>query len=280
MPTVSVIIPAFNEEKNIERLLVSIKKQKYKRIEIVVVDDASTDNTSTIAREYTDKVFQRKHAERSIQRNFGAKKSSGDYLLFLDADMELTENVVGDCIEFMKGSSFGAITIAERTISNTFTGKVRAFEREMYMGDPTVEVARFFPKKIFFEFNGYDPSLTGPEDYDLPYRISQKYKTGRVNSYILHHEEGVGLVRLLKKKYYYAAKGAIYAKKHPELIKTQGNLLFRKAYIKNWKKFVKNPILGISFIVIRILETASAVLGYISAVGIGGFLRACLKMFK
>ncbi len=276
---VSIIIPAKNEEKNIGRLLQSIKKQSYSKIETIVIDDGSLDSTVTVAKKYTKLVFERNHAERSAQRNFGARKANGNYLLFLDADMELTTKVVEDGVKIFKKTNTKAITIAEKTVGDNLIAQIRAFEREMYMNDETIEVARFFDKKVFFEFGGYDLKLTGPEDYDLPYRISKKYKLGRSNQYILHHEEGVTLHKLLKKKYYYASKGALYAKKHPELIKTQGNLFFRKAYFKNWRKFVDAPIIGAFFIFVRILESIWAVAGFVSAVGIMGFFRAIANSF-
>lgn len=262
---VTIIIPVFNEEKNIGRLLNSIKRQTYKNIEVIVVDDNSKDNTVAIAKKYKVKIYKRKHAERSAQRNFGASKAKGKFLLFLDGDMELTSKVIEDAVK-VADRKYKLLTVPERTVGNNFLSKIRNFEREMYMGDSSIEVARFFDKKIFWEFNGYDLELTGPEDYDLPYRISKKYKIGRSKEYILHHEEDVSLSKLLKRKYYYAKNGAKYAKKHPELILTQGNLLFRKSYFKNWKKFLKEPILGLSFIFVRILETAWAVAGYLKAV--------------
>jgi glycosyltransferase involved in cell wall biosynthesis len=275
---VSIIIPTFNEKKNIGRLLLSIKSQTYKNIETIVVDDGSKDKTVAIAKKYSAKVFSRKHAERSAQRNYGAEKSSGKYLLFLDADMELTELVVERCVKTIIKTKTAGITIAERTVGEGIIPKIRNFEREMYMGDPTIEVPRFFDKKIFFEFGGYDLRLTGPEDYDLPYRIGKKYKLSRTNEYILHHEEGATLMKLLKRKYYYASKGAVYASKHPELIATQGNTLIRGAYFRNWKKFLISPVLGILFISVRILETIWAVAGYISVVGFLGFLRSLTKL--
>lgn len=276
---VSIIIPTKNEEKNIGRLLQSIKKQSYSKIETIVIDDGSSDNTVTVAKKYTKLVFKRNHAERSAQRNFGARRAKGNYLLFLDADMELTTKVVEDCVKIFKKTNTKAVTIAEKTVGDNLIAQIRAFEREMYMNDETIEVARFFEKKVFLEFGGYDLKLTGPEDYDLPYRISKKYKLGRSNQYILHHEEGVTLYKLLKKKYYYASKGALYAKKHPELIKTQGNLFFRKAYFKNWKKFVNAPVIGTLFVFVRILEFIWAVAGFVSAVGIMGFFRAITNSF-
>ncbi|HWA52013.1 MAG TPA: glycosyltransferase [Patescibacteria group bacterium] len=261
---VSIVIPARNEEKNIGRLLDSIKKQSYKRIETIVVDDGSSDKTINISKQKGAKVFQRAHLERSAQRNFGASKAKGKYLIFLDADMELTKKVVEDCVSTVFGK-YKLLVIPEKTVGNNFIARIRNFEREMYMGDFSIEVARFFEKKIFEEYGGYDLELTGPEDYDLPYRIGKQYEIGRSGEYILHHEEGVTLYRLLKKKYYYGRNGAKYAKKHPELIATQGNLLFRKAYFRNWKKFVNDPVLGFSFVIVRTLEATWAVAGYLSS---------------
>lgn len=277
---VSIIIPVFNEEKNIGRLLKSIKKQTYKKIETIVVDDGSKDSTVAVSKKFTNKVFIRKHAERSVQRNFGASKAKGKYLVFLDADMELEKGVIKDCLDVLQRGKYKLLVIPEKTVGNNFVSKIRNFERQMYMKDSSIEVARFFEKKVFLQFKGYDPELTGPEDYDLPYRISKKYIIGRSHSYILHHEENATFGKLLSRKYYYGKKGAIYASKHPELILSQGNLLFRKAYIRNWKKFVKEPILGVSFIFVRSMETLWAVCGYISAVGLKTFIRTLFMMFK
>ncbi len=254
----------------------SVKSQTYKNWEIIVVDNNSTDGTKAVAKKYTDKVFN-KGPERSAQRNFGVKKAKGKYVMILDSDMVLGNDVAYDCVQTMKSSSFKALVIPEKTVEDSFISKVRRFEREMYEGDATIEVARFFERKVFLEFGGYDTKLTGPEDYDLPYRISKKYKIGRSKEYLYHDESGLTLKRLLQKKYYYARQGASYAAKHPELVKTQGNLLFRKAYIRNWKKFVRSPLLGLSFIFVRILETIVATAGFISAVGIGGFIKTILR---
>lgn len=275
----SAIVTTKNEEKNIGRLLKSLKEQTYKNIEIVVVDFDSIDKTKEISMKFTKKVYNT-GLERSTQRNYGAKKSIGSYLIFLDADMELTSRAIEDCIDTAKKGDFKAIVIPETTVGKGFVAKVRKFEREMYVGDFEIEVARFFTREIFFKFGGYDPRLTGPEDYDLPYRISKKYPIGRSHEYILHHEEEMTLGKLLKKKYYYANRGALYAQKHPELILKQGTIIFRKAYIKHWKKFLSNPLLGIAFIFIRILETVWAIRGYIKAVGFGGFLRTATGLLK
>lgn len=279
-PKVSVIITTKNEEKNIYRILESIKNQSWENIEIIVVDNNSTDNTLKIAKEFTPNVYT-KGPERSAQRNYGVSKSKGDFVLILDADMELSLGVIESCIKNINNKK--SLIIPERTVGVGFMAEVRKFEREMYMGDPSIEVARFFPKKVFQEFEGYDTGLTGTEDYDLPKRIMDKYgmeSIGWAKEWIMHHETGLTLTKQLKKKYYYASKSALYAKKHPDLISSQGNMLLRPAYFKNWKKFLQKPHLGVAFIVVKSLETISAVCGFISAVGIIEFIRTFFKMLS
>ena len=277
---VSIIVPTFNEEKNIERFLISIKNQNFKKIETLVVDDGSNDKTVDIAKRYSNDVYERTHEERSVQRNFGASKAHGDYLLFLDADMELSPEVIKDCVETIKNLKVKVLTIPERTVGSGFLPEVRRFEREMYMEEPDYEVPRFFERNIFFKYGGYDKRLTGPEDYDLPYRIGKKNKIGRISEYIFHHEEGLTLKKQLSKKYYYAKSGAFYASKHPRLTWVQGTILFRRVYLKHWRKFLQHPVLGISFIVVRFLETIWAIAGFISAVGIFTFIKTAFSVFK
>lgn len=277
-PKVSIIITTKNESNRIERLLRSIKKQTYKDIELIIVDNNSTDETVLICKKYTQEIYDY-GPERSAQRNYGANKSKGEYVLFLDADMELSDKVVENCVKTSQKLDLKILTIPETTVGSGMIPSIRKFEREMYIGNINYEVSRFFDKDVFIEYEGYDEKLTGPEDYDLPYRMRNKYKSGRINNYIYHHEEGLTLSRLLKKKYYYARNGALYALKHPNLVKVQGTILFRKVYLKNWRKFVKHPVLGIAFLVVRLLETIWAVIGFISAVGIKKFIKAVTFIF-
>lgn len=263
---VTVIVTTKNEEANIARVLRSIKDQTLKDVEIIVVDNASTDSTVEIAKRFTEKVYN-KGPERSAQRNLGVKKAKGKYVLIIDADMELTSGVVESCVENIDGHKM--LIIPEKTKGKGFMAELRKFEREMYMGDPTIEVARFFEKSVFDEFGGYDLNLTGTEDYDLPKRIMDKYGTdsiGWAKEWIFHHETGLTLAKQLRKKFYYASKSVLYTKKHPDLIFTQGNMLLRPAYFRNWKKFLLHPIIALMFVFVKILEMIAASLGFLKGV--------------
>jgi cellulose synthase/poly-beta-1,6-N-acetylglucosamine synthase-like glycosyltransferase len=86
---VSVIIPAYNEEKRIEQLLVELVKQKKQlpyKIEIIVSDNNSNDATNKISKKYADKVVVEKTKGAAAARQKGAESSKGDILLFIDAD--------------------------------------------------------------------------------------------------------------------------------------------------------------------------------------------------
>ena len=202
-PKISIIISTKNEEKNIENCLRSIKLQTISPIEIIVVDNYSEDKTLNIAKKFTSKVY-RKGPERSSQRNFGAVKATGDYVLFVDADMVLTPNVVMDCIKKISNSRLKCIVIPEKSFGKSFWAKCKALERSYYVGVDWIEGARFFDRKKFLELGGYNRLLVSGEDWDLHSRFTQNSKCGRINNYILHNEGSLSLKDTVGKKYYYA----------------------------------------------------------------------------
>lgn len=87
-PLVSVVIPAYNDEKYIEETIQSVLLQTYKNIEIIVVDDGSSDSTAELVRQLGSniKLLQVKNGGPAKARNAGIKTSSGEYIAFLDAD--------------------------------------------------------------------------------------------------------------------------------------------------------------------------------------------------
>ena len=94
---ISIIIPMYNVENYIAECLDSILNQNIKEIEVIIIDDGSTDNSNNIAQEYCDKypffiMYKQKNSGQSIARNLGIKKARGEYLFFLDSDDYIEKN--------------------------------------------------------------------------------------------------------------------------------------------------------------------------------------------
>ena len=94
-PAISIVVPAYNKEPYIKQCMDSLINQTLKNIEIIVVDDASTDNTLQILRDYEKKdsrvkIIAKEHnCGRHVARKTGVQETSGDYVLFVDADDEI-----------------------------------------------------------------------------------------------------------------------------------------------------------------------------------------------
>lgn len=87
----SIIVPVYNVEKYLEKCIDSILNQDYDHYEVILIDDGSTDGSSAICDRYANKyhhviTFHKENGGLSDARNYGMKKASGDYLIFIDSD--------------------------------------------------------------------------------------------------------------------------------------------------------------------------------------------------
>jgi len=201
---VSIIIPTKNSAATIEECLKSIKSQTYQNMEIIIVDNFSTDDTQKIAQRYTHNVFAI-GPERSVQRNYGAAHSLGEYVVFIDSDMQLSENVIASCVQKIKSNeAYKGIIIPEESFGIGFWAKCKKLERSFYVGVDWMEAARFFSKKVFLEVGGYDKELTSGEDWDLSQRVSKLCGVTRIDELIFHNEGNPSLYKIVRKKVKYA----------------------------------------------------------------------------
>lgn len=111
MDKVSIIIPVYNVEDYLEECLNSIKNQIYKNIEILLIDDGSTDNSPEICDRYSELdnrffVFHRKNSGVSSARNFGLDNATGKFIMFVDSDDYVSENFVKLAVDSYEESAF------------------------------------------------------------------------------------------------------------------------------------------------------------------------------
>ena len=98
-PLVSIIVPIYNADKHLDRCLKSIINQTYTNLEIILINDGSTDTSLNLCKEYAEKddrvvLIDKINEGVSIARNMGIQKSSGDYIAFLDADDWIARNYI------------------------------------------------------------------------------------------------------------------------------------------------------------------------------------------
>lgn len=258
---VSIVIPTRNEEKNIRRCLGSIKNQTFsqKEVEIIVVDNNSTDKTKQIAAKYTKKVFNH-GPERSSQRNFGGSKATGKYYLYLDADMTLSTTLIKEAVGTLeKNSKIVGLYIPEIVVGTGFFAQVRQFERSFY--DATaIDCVRFVRMSAFKKVGGFDTTLTGPEDWDFTKKIKKLGEVAIIKSPKYHNESDVTISKYVKKKSYYIKSLNAYinkwGKEDPD-IKKQVGIWYRfiGVFLENnkWKKILAKPHLFIGVLILRFL---------------------------
>jgi glycosyltransferase involved in cell wall biosynthesis len=262
---VSITITTKNEEYCIESCLKSIKTQTYlqKYIEIVVVDNNSSDKTKQIAKKYTPKVYNF-GPERSAQRNFGMlKKSQGKYLMFLDADMTLNAKTIKSAVQKLEHTNLIALYIPEKIIGNSFWSQVRNFERQFY--DATViDGLRFFKRNVFVKTGGFDEKLHACEDWDLDKRIRKLGNIGilsKNNDELIYHNDpkDLSLKSYLSKKSYYSSGCLKYIKKwggNDKDIQKQFGFSYRylQVFLENnkWQKFLSRPVYILGFYFMKI----------------------------
>lgn len=265
---VSIVIPVKNGALTINRCLSSLVKQTYKNIEIVVVDNFSSDRTPNIVKNFQERDnrinFYQKGPERSAQMNYGVKKAKGLYIFVTSCDMVVDKNFVELAVEKCLIEGFDVVNGHIKSETKGFWSRVKGMERLMYVNDPLMETALFYPKKIFLELGGFDEKMVGVEE-DLQHKIDEHgYKLGIIDSYQTHIDEIDSLREIVLKSFYYGLYDAAYFKKRP-LKAFQKRFPIRRAFIRNFAEFIKQPDLFIGFIVFKVIQYTTGLAGLVLA---------------
>jgi glycosyltransferase involved in cell wall biosynthesis len=187
MPVVSVIIPAFNEEKFLGNCLLSLKEQNFKDFEVIVVDNNSTDKTTEIAKKFGVVLVSEKKQGVAFARNKGAKIAKGEILVFTDADTILPKNWLSriqkefennkELVAFGGSCEFYSGPISAR-ISSKFLLKPFLFLDKFFSGGFNLMGCNMAIKReAFLEVGGFNENLKLNEDVEISYRLR---KAGKV----------------------------------------------------------------------------------------------------
>jgi len=209
-PLISVIIPAYNAERFIAKTLESVLSQTYQNIEILVVDDGSTDTTAEIVKSFAQKdrriiLLQQSNAGVAVARNLAIEKSKGEYIAPIDADdiwypPNLEKQI--ECLiksEPTVGVVYSwSVDINEQDLltggfyNSTIAGEVyQALVYKYFIGNASSSLIR---RACFEKIGGYNCQLKaenaqGCEDWELHLRIAEHYQFKVVPEYLVGYRQ-------------------------------------------------------------------------------------------
>lgn len=213
-PLVSVIIPAYNAQNFIGETIESVLAQTYKNLEIIVVDDGSTDRTAQVVHNYHPRVlyhYQQNSGGCAVPRNTGIGHSSGEFLCFMDADDLMVIDRIFKQVQFLiKDLSVDFVFCDYRNfnekgpyLSSHFQECPQLWKMIEGRGELVLERActllacenfgsagSLMVRKDALQYGyGFEPTLKSCEDFHLYYRLARRGSLGVLNS--------VGLLRRL-----------------------------------------------------------------------------------
>lgn len=241
----SVVIPTKNEEANIAACIRALDGAG----EIIVVDNESTDRTREIAASLGAKVSV-KGPERCAQRNHGWREASGEWVMFVDADMVVTRELMEELVSRPDDSTVDAYYIPEVRGGSGLRVKARNFERSFYDGT-VIDGLRVIRRRWLEKTGGYDENLVACEDWDLDRRlISEGVKTAVTRAHLVHNESRQNLAVFLRKKAYYSKSVDRYRAKWGEDAVTRRQFGFGYRFFGvffgngGWKRILRHPVLA------------------------------------
>lgn len=201
-PFISVVIPTYNRADRILNTLQTVFDQTYDHYEVIVVDDASTDDTVQRLSPYVESgrirlIRHECNLERSAARNTGMANARGDFVTFLDSDDRMYPGNLDDAADYIRANP------EIRLFQNLFElidedGKVLCKYNFPSLQDPLDAITRanflscqgaFIHRDIFQSYT-FDTSLTSSEDWDFWLRVVPYYRPGRINKVntgVVHH---------------------------------------------------------------------------------------------
>lgn len=267
---VSIIIPTKNSSGLLTTCLAKIREQKYKKIEIIIVDGKSDDFKilEQLAKKYKCNLHtfvpkvKKGLFDATMKRNFAVKKlAEGEFVYHYDADMEISRNVISEAVDLCD-RGFDAVIVTEDSFGKGPWAQAKNLERRFFWGDDSIESPRFFKKRVWNALGGYDENIAGGgDDRDIYQKmLKMGYKVGRTKSLVMHNEGKLTLSYLFKKQFMYKREVIKYIRKRPEMtIKSFSPI--RASHFKKWRMFVERPKDSFFLVIMKSVEIAAGIYG-------------------
>ncbi len=233
----SVIIPVFNRPEEVRELLESFAKQSFSDYEIILVEDGSTLSSKQVFKSFESilpvKYFEKTNSGPGQSRNYGADRSEGEWLVFLDSDCILPDNYLEVLAQNLSQSNLDAFggpdaghpdfSPIQKAISITMTsflttGGIRGGSEKMDKFHPR-SFNMGYTRKVFKETGGFSKLRFG-EDIDMSVRILKAgFKTGLIKDAWVYHKRRTDLKKFFKQVYNSGIARINLQKRHPGTLK-------------------------------------------------------------
>jgi glycosyltransferase involved in cell wall biosynthesis len=289
---VSVVIPCYNQAHFLSEAIESVLCQGYTNVEVVVVDDGSTDNASEVASRYERagvRLIRQENRGVSAARNRGLDETQGEYVVFLDSDDRLLPGALEVGVKDLEAHPACALVFGRHMLIETdgsslgspfppYTGGTDYYEallRDSYPGMNDV----MFRRAVLEAVGGFDASLPAAEDYDLYLRVASKFA-------IHHHDEVVAQYRRHAANMHHESARMLQSTlkaHHSQQERIKGTKEYEEAYkhgIKSWQRLYGNALLKDVLGHARQREWKQGLRGMLVLIRHDPkvFLRACLKL--
>ncbi len=184
-PLVSVIIPCYNGEAFLQEAIESALAQSYHRVEVIVVDDGSTDSSPEIAQKFPVQYIRQPNRGLTSSRNRGVRESRGSYIVFLDADDRLRPQAIEIGLRVLARRPECAMVVGDHLfvsengahLSDSRKNCLAASHYEALLKSNFIEMISsvLFRRSVLDEVGGFDTELRVAEDYELYLRIAREY---------------------------------------------------------------------------------------------------------
>jgi cellulose synthase/poly-beta-1,6-N-acetylglucosamine synthase-like glycosyltransferase len=256
-PSVTVVVPAYNSQETIAACIESLLNLRYPRekLDIIIVDNGSSDNTAAIASRYSVKVLREERCGAAAARNRGIREAKGEYVAFTDSDCQVAPDwlstLVRTALDSKSDAVGGRIVNAVSTPIARFTEDQRVMNQEdavrgVMVPFPFIITANaLFRRKTLEDVNGFDVAFVdaAAEDDDLGWRLHAR---GCVFAYahdaVVYHHHRLSAVGLYFQFHKYARAEVQLCMKHRSRLSRRE--LRDMLWIRGWsyRRFMKSML--------------------------------------
>jgi ubiquinone/menaquinone biosynthesis C-methylase UbiE len=241
----------------------SISTQTYRNFEcLVLISEGSNHEILHISRSYPSiRIFEGSF-NKSEARNFLASEAKGQYMLYVDVDMELSPNLLEDCIkETSKSGSKAVIAPSREAPRKSFWAKCRSLEREIILSDKAEEIPLFIDLNTFRQVGGFDERLDPLDDWGLTLRLRDRdIRFGRVSAPLLTRQT-TDLAEMFRRKYVRGQLIPLLLREFPNAPQLRFGSRFADTYLRNWRLLIKSPILTVGLSFLKLLDMLALTFG-------------------